>query len=435
MQWLFDVAGGCCSAPRQHHPGLTDGQCMASFTYRKESLSAADFHALTRSLREELDVPDAPTPSVGFLPSLSDVDRDLRVQEDRGDAFSALVNYAVCGLLESRLRPNEAGLVFDGEERQMLVATAGADTTFVRVPIEPSGVTVEHIKDIIQDKAREGLLFVANSPSSITFEPAWGVMLNSDGWVGETKMADKRLSRSLRRDIMGKSKDVSRLAEVPGIEIKLESLPDAREKGYWKLVTRRVQEEAKKGWTLRGALRIPHKVRVTPEDIDVERAAHTHLVYSKTPGRSFPLTTSDTWREAVEFSPVRAHGPEVDGSLMNKGVFETIRVWASHGWVLQSVFFCELPLGDHHRDEVSDIGPSNELDHAVSVRSNGSNGHDIFGSVKSHSGSSASVKSARLQITKCKYAMRYHSLLYFARPSAAADAVDLQGADGCIQGL
>ena len=82
MQWLFDVAGGCCSAPRQHHPGLTDGQCMASFTYRKESLSAADFHALTRSLREELDVPDAPTPSVGFLPSLSDVDRDLRVQEE-----------------------------------------------------------------------------------------------------------------------------------------------------------------------------------------------------------------------------------------------------------------------------------------------------------------------------------------------------------------
>jgi hypothetical protein len=30
-----------------------------------------------------------------------------------------------------------------------------------------------------------------------------------------------------------------------------------------------------------------------------------------------------------------------------QGVFETIRVWASQGWVLQSVFFCELPLGDH----------------------------------------------------------------------------------------
>jgi hypothetical protein len=38
-----------------------------------------------------------PMPSVGFLPSLSDVDRDLRYQEDRGDAFSSLVNYAVCG--------------------------------------------------------------------------------------------------------------------------------------------------------------------------------------------------------------------------------------------------------------------------------------------------------------------------------------------------
>ena len=148
---------------------------------------------------------------------------------------------------------------------------------------------------------------------------------------------------------MSKTREVSRLAEVPGIDIKLEELPDARDKGYWKLVTRRVQEEAKRGWTLRGALRIPHKARVVPEVIDTERAAHTHLVYSKTPGQSFPLSTAETWREAVEFSPVRAHGPEVDGSLMNKGVFETIRVWASQGWVLQSVFFCELPLGDHNR--------------------------------------------------------------------------------------
>ena len=55
---------------------------------------------------------DVSTPSVGFLPSLYEVDRDLRSQEDRGDAFSSLVNYAVCGLLESRLRPNEAGLVY-----------------------------------------------------------------------------------------------------------------------------------------------------------------------------------------------------------------------------------------------------------------------------------------------------------------------------------
>jgi len=182
MQWLLDVTGGCCSAPR-HHPGLADTEGVASFTYRKETLSAADFHALSRSLREELDVPDVPTPTIGFLPSLSDVDRDLRLQEDRGDAFSTLVDYAVCGLLESRLHPNEAGLVFDCEERQLLVATASADTDvcYCRVPLEPSGITVENIKQIIQDKAREGLLFVSNTPSSITFEPALGVTLATGG--------------------------------------------------------------------------------------------------------------------------------------------------------------------------------------------------------------------------------------------------------------
>jgi hypothetical protein len=117
---------------------------ISSFTYRKETLSAADYHALARSLRQELDVPvtafltslscssksntrthnahastytsthvhvshmahahthrhththththtlflslfpshtqDVSTPAVGFLPSLSEVDRDLRSQ-------------------------------------------------------------------------------------------------------------------------------------------------------------------------------------------------------------------------------------------------------------------------------------------------------------------------------------------------------------------
>jgi hypothetical protein len=386
------------------------------------------------------------TPSIGFLPSLSDVDRDLRSQEDKGDAFNSLVNYAVCGLLESRLRSNEAGLVFDAEERQLLVATASTDAGFnyCRVPIEPSGVTVEHLKDIIQDKAREGLLFVANSPSSLTFEPAFGVTLQMEGWMSQqasrSRPADKRLSRSARREIVGKSGDVSALAQVPGIEIKLEALPDARDKGYWKLVTRRVQEEAKRGWTLRGALRIPQQPRVTPEAIDVERAAHTHLVYAKTPGKSFSLTAAETWREAVEFSPVRAHGPEVDGSLMNKGVFETIRVWASQGWVLQCVFFCELPLGDHGRDEMSEIVSGNEMDQRTpSVASGGSsrsNGSAAFAPLSSgRTSRSYSGKSARLQIKKCKYAMRYHSLLYFARPAATADGVDLSGGDGCIQGL
>jgi hypothetical protein len=33
------------------------GGSAASFTYRKETLSSADFHALTRSLRQELDIP------------------------------------------------------------------------------------------------------------------------------------------------------------------------------------------------------------------------------------------------------------------------------------------------------------------------------------------------------------------------------------------
>lgn len=407
----------------------------------------ADFHALTRSLREELDVPDVQTPSIGFLPSLSDVDRDLRSQEDRGDAFNSLVNYAVCGLLESRLRCNEAGLVFDAEERQLLVATASSDAGFsyCRVPIEPSGVTVEHLKDIIQQKAREGLLFVANSPSSLTFEPALGVTLQMEGFAPQrdasrSRPADKRLSRNARREIVGRTGDVSGLAQVPGVEIKLEALPDARDKGYWKLVTRRVQEEAKRGWTLRGALRIPNQPRVFPEALDVERAAHTHLVFAKTPGKGFGLTAPETWREAVEFSPVRAHGPEVDGSLMNKGVFETIRVWASQGWVLQCVFFCELPLGDHSRDEMSEIVSGHEMDERTPSVASGSsrgNGSAAFAQLSSgRTSRSYSGKSARLQIKKCKYAMRYHSLLYFARPATTADGgVSLNGGEGCIQGL
>jgi hypothetical protein len=42
------------------------------------------------------------------------------------------------------LRSNEAGMVFDAEERQLLVATAKSDmgVSYVRVPLEPTGVTV-----------------------------------------------------------------------------------------------------------------------------------------------------------------------------------------------------------------------------------------------------------------------------------------------------
>ena len=93
-------------------------------------------------------------------------------------------------------------------------------------------------------------------------------------------------------------------------------------------------------WTLRGALRLPLLPRVTPSMLDMERAAHTHLIYSKVPGirflksplyivtlllskytealtvefvcdqgMSFQLAAADTWREAVEFSPVSLSPP------------------------------------------------------------------------------------------------------------------------------
>ena len=47
-------------------------------------------------------------------------------------------------LLESRSLSNEAGMVFDAEERQLLVATPKSDIglSYVRVPLEPTGVTV-----------------------------------------------------------------------------------------------------------------------------------------------------------------------------------------------------------------------------------------------------------------------------------------------------
>ena len=38
-------------------------------------------------------------------------------QERESEHLSALVSYAVCGLLESRLEPDEAGLLFDSNER------------------------------------------------------------------------------------------------------------------------------------------------------------------------------------------------------------------------------------------------------------------------------------------------------------------------------
>jgi hypothetical protein len=54
-------------------------------------------------------------------------------------------------LLESRLRSHEAGMVFDAEERQLLVATAKSDIglSYVRVPLEPTGVTVRSSSPLV----------------------------------------------------------------------------------------------------------------------------------------------------------------------------------------------------------------------------------------------------------------------------------------------
>jgi hypothetical protein len=93
-------------------------------------------------------------------------------QERNEEHFSFLLSFAVCGLLESRLSPSDAGLAFDPEERVLLVATAGPTATFVREPLEPSGVTPELLRKLVLDRAKDGLLFVCNTISSITFERA-----------------------------------------------------------------------------------------------------------------------------------------------------------------------------------------------------------------------------------------------------------------------
>eukprot|EP00960_Hanusia_phi_P007687 220414-Hanusia_phi.AAC.1 len=155
------------------------------------------------------------------------MDKESRAHEERAEAFKNLLDYAVCGLLESRLRPNEAGLVsllggdanvskfnwqvFDAEERQLLVVShnSGAGEAseangcrsdrsraegfaYQRIAIEPSGVDVEWLKVLalvrchervkeaniqhtIHEKANEGYLFVSNTLTSITFEPAFAL--------------------------------------------------------------------------------------------------------------------------------------------------------------------------------------------------------------------------------------------------------------------
>jgi hypothetical protein len=46
-----------CQNCRQMPSSRDTTDQISSFTYRKETLSAADYHALARSLRQELDVP------------------------------------------------------------------------------------------------------------------------------------------------------------------------------------------------------------------------------------------------------------------------------------------------------------------------------------------------------------------------------------------
>jgi len=60
-----------------------------------ETLSTGDHRALERSLRLELDMPDVALPTKTFLPSLSDLERDLRAQEDSEEAFGSILSFAV----------------------------------------------------------------------------------------------------------------------------------------------------------------------------------------------------------------------------------------------------------------------------------------------------------------------------------------------------
>ena len=57
----------------------------------------------------------------GFLPSLSDLELEFKNIEEREQQFASLLRYAVCGVLESRLGLDEAVLLYDAEERMILV--------------------------------------------------------------------------------------------------------------------------------------------------------------------------------------------------------------------------------------------------------------------------------------------------------------------------
>ena len=51
-----------------------------------------------------------------------------------------------------------------------------------------------------------------------------------------------------------------------------------------------LDQEATKGWILRGALKLPYLPRVTPMAAHTERVVYSHLIYSRLPGRSVAPT-------------------------------------------------------------------------------------------------------------------------------------------------
>ena len=69
---------GCCN--RTATTDLSRFSYNCSFTYRKEQLSSGDFYSLSRSLREEMGMTDNLRPGVGFLPTLSELDEEMRIQ-------------------------------------------------------------------------------------------------------------------------------------------------------------------------------------------------------------------------------------------------------------------------------------------------------------------------------------------------------------------
>ena len=68
----------CCGRSNAAERNRVSHTC--NFSYRKEQLSSSDYFSLSRSLREEMGISDNARPAVGFLPTLSELDEELRKQ-------------------------------------------------------------------------------------------------------------------------------------------------------------------------------------------------------------------------------------------------------------------------------------------------------------------------------------------------------------------